>query len=172
MRLGLLAVSVTCAALGCGNAPGDVKGGEPFFPPAPDCSATSSDCGSWSHVYACYFATDTAIDGGCQAGTCHGTASGAGVGPSGFICGSTATACWQGLTMAQNPLVLGPLKTAPGLFNAFYKDDPSVPYGVSANNMPALGPAQPPYMSALWQGLTPAHQACIQKWVSAGAPNN
>lgn len=171
MRLGLFAVSITCAALGCGNAPGDVKGGEPLFAAPPDCSATSADCGKWSHVYACYFHTGTAIDGGCQASACHGTMSGEGTAASGFHCGTSPDTCLQGLTMSANPIVLSGLKTAPGLFDAFYKGGT---VGPTNNNMPATGatPA-PPYTAAgVWDGLTPDHEACIKKWVSAGAPNN
>ena len=175
MRLGLLAVSlagITCAALGCGNAPGDVNGGEPLFAQPPDCSPTSPDCGKWSHIYACYFDSETAISGGCQSGTCHGSSTAQGAVMGAFTCGMTADACWQGLTTGPTPLVLSSLKTAPGLFNALYKDNPSVPYGVSGNNMPTQGVGLPPFTSATWPGLTTDHQKCIQKWVSAGAPNN
>jgi hypothetical protein len=171
MRLGLLAVSVTCAALGCGNAPGDVKGGEPLFGALPDCRPQSADCGKWSHIYACYFASDTAIEHGCQAGTCHGTSSAAGTAASGFLCGSTADMCLQGLTTGASPLVLTSFKSARTLFDAFFKGGM---IGPTNNNMPATGPTPAaPYTSpGVWSGLTADHEACINKWVSAGAPNN
>ncbi|MGH7434768.1 MAG: hypothetical protein ACRENE_03765 [Polyangiaceae bacterium] len=178
MRTGLLAVTLGCAVIGgiaCGNAPGDVTGGTPLFPQPPDCSASSPDCGSWKHIYACYFDNNTAIDGGCSGAQCHSDSTGTGAQVSGFICGPTQETCWMGITMGAGvlpPLVLSN-KTANALFQAFYKTTPPNPVGTSVNNMPLFNvQAMTPYTSSQWPGLTPEHEACIKRWVSAGAPNN
>jgi hypothetical protein len=179
MRTGLLAVALGCAAIAgiaCGNAPGDVNGGTRLFPQPPDCSPTSAGCGSWTHIYACYFDNNTAIDGGCSGGDCHSDSSGTGAQASGFVCGTTQETCWMGITTGLGGvggIVQANRKMAPALYSAFYKTVPKAAPGVNSNNMPLLSLAtMMPYTSDTWPGLTPEHQACIQQWVGAGAPNN
>jgi hypothetical protein len=179
MRTGLLAVALGCAAItgiACGNAPGNVNGGTPLFAPPIDCSPTSPDCGSWKHIYACYFGGDSPIDGGCGGAQCHSDSGGQGATTSGFICGPTPDTCWTGLTMGAlgfAGIVQESRKMAPSLFAAFYQANSKTPPGVNSNNMPLYNVStMTPYTSPEWPGLTAEHKACISQWVDAGAPNN
>jgi hypothetical protein len=172
MRLAFAVAPVAMMAIAsCGDAAGTVQGGGPLFAPPVDCTPTASACGTWTHMYGCYFGPQ-APSGGCagSGGSCHATAAGAGVSASGFICGPTAGSCWQGMMSATPPLVVATSKSDIGLQADLYKAG-STP-GPRSNNMPTTGLNGAPFMSMNWKGFTPSDMNCISDWVNAGAPND
>jgi hypothetical protein len=171
MRLALVAAGIALLLVSsCGDAPGNVQGGDPLFAPPYDCT-NASTCGTWAHMYACYFGPSAPSNGCSGPGVCHATAAGSGVPFSGFVCGGTSASCWQGMMNASPPLVSAASKSAKGLHAALYQ--PSVgPPGTKGNNMPTTGLNAPPYTSSTWMGFTKADIACIDVWAAAGVPNN
>jgi len=87
---------------------------------------------------------------------------------SGFVCGTTAQQCYQGLLNATPPLV-GPSyaskpTTAP-LYQALWEGGTAgdcAGQGVCSNNMPYT----------LGYSFKPADLSLIAQWIADGAPNN
>jgi hypothetical protein len=181
MRLAYAVLPIALLTFGalaaCGNAPGTVQGGEALFPPPIDCTPSASLCGTWTHMYGCYFGPQAA-NGGCagSSGECHATSAGTGAGKSGFVCGATQASCWGGMTTSTSstdaPLADPSMKSATPLILALYKKGTTPPATDTDDNMPTSSFGGPPVMNANWAGFEPADVQCVEDWVAAGAPNN
>jgi hypothetical protein len=185
ISVSLIASFSLCA---CGDAAGSLEGGQAL--PLPTSSARGASFGgsgadtgdsgsassvvadaappaaTWTTLYALYFGNP--MTGGCGAfpGSCHQAAgdSGAKVPPSsGFVCGATQDACYQGMLNATPPLIsttryVADPTTAP-LYQAVYQGGL---FGSASNNMP---------LTANFV-FSPADMSLIATWMKDGAPNN
>jgi hypothetical protein len=154
------------------EATGSIHGGQPLMTAAVDCTKTDA-CSTWSYLYACYFGpTASTHGGGCSAqSACHGTSTSTGTTASGFICGNSKDACWQGMTKSANqflPTLVKHGATNQYLYMVLYQD--GTMFQPSADNMPTSSATlgAPPVMP----GFKPAEMACIKSWVAAGAQND
>jgi hypothetical protein len=120
----------------------------------------------WQDLYASYFGLAGQASCSQLPGSCHRAGSDLGVPTSGFVCGITSDACWQGMTQSANgqtPLVPeggAPDATKTSLWAALYKGAPAG--GAVRNNMP----------QNLSYTFSPSDLARIQAWIESGAPNN
>jgi hypothetical protein len=163
----------------CSDATGSLRGGDYVFDagaalttgdanvgPSTACQAGGANSGSrWQDLYACFFGP--AAPSSCtSSGICHGASDQAGTLGSGFVCGPSSDACWQGMT---TPVSSGfqPLVPPAGatdatttmLYSALRKPDP----GNTLNNMP-FSPATFVFQT---DDLTR-----IKAWIQAGAKND
>jgi hypothetical protein len=96
--IGVLAL-VSWAVVACSDASPTVTGGEPLV--ADTCRSGGPNGGHrWQDMYACYFGPSGTASCGARSG-CHGSASELGTKLSGFLCGTSADACWQGMMRSQ-----------------------------------------------------------------------
>jgi len=143
-----------------------------------DSAASSVDGGMgdvqgvrWQDLYAAYFGATGQASCSKFPGSCHGSASALGVATSGFVCGSSSDACWQGMTQGQPgypplvpPGVTDPTQTT--LWKALYKGAPVG--GTTSNNMPQnVGAGGAPGYT-----FSSSDLARIGAWIEDGAPNN
>jgi hypothetical protein len=138
---------------------------------------------TWTYLYDTYFGQITSDDGGTSYGlaacglaiSCHQLATDPGAintppkPSSGFVCGTTANECYQGMLNATPPLVSASDggtadPTMAPLYQALWNG--STPgncgEGVCKNNMPFT----------LAYQFSPSDLALIAKWIQNGAPNN
>jgi hypothetical protein len=136
-------------------------------------SVSQSDAGSasWTALYASLFGASGLSGCGGTAMICHQGSMDSGVttpvtiggSPSGFICGTTASACYQGLLHATPPLITPGTATTPKnspLYQALFTTGTTP--GTTDDNMPegSVSPLDAPTIAA------------ITAWLQAGAPNN
>jgi hypothetical protein len=119
----------------------------------------------WQDLYASYFGPTGLASCSQLPGSCHRAGSDLGVPTSGFVCGLTSDACWQGMTegLAGHPALVSPGvtdATQTPLWVALYKGAPSG--GVLSNNMP----------QNLKYMFSAGDLARIQAWIQGGAPND
>jgi hypothetical protein len=184
MRIGFGVVPIAVLAMGCGDATTSVIGGQPLFATPVDCTPVASECGTWAHMYGCYFGPQAASGGCAGAGNnCHAASNGMGAMMSGFVCGSNAASCWMGMTTSDNGTNLPnvqPMKIVSGtltgwstLYQALYKVNTRPPSTNGSDNMPLSGAfGSAPVTNANWSGFTPDDITCVQTWINAGAPSN
>ena len=173
---GLLTVSLVALTLtgGCAEATGSVQGGQPLHATDDGGGEGGSDT-TWTALYADYFGPNGTA--GCSAmDTCHQTASQTGAMTSGFVCGSTKDACFDGLTKGipadeggffppiAPPDAGNPAQTQ--LIAALHKASAS-----GLNNMPCGNPPDCPAASATYM-FTADDIARITTWMQQGAQDN
>jgi hypothetical protein len=150
------------AACGCSDATGVVRGGELLLV---DPCAAGSTSSSWQDLYTCFFGPTGKASCSAQ-GTCHGADGQTGSLSSGFVCGTSKDACWQGMTQGTcGPSSRPPCPIVPpggtanfkptGLYRNLHKTDGS-------GNMPQDGS----------YAFTPGDLARIAKWITDGAKND
>jgi hypothetical protein len=170
------AVSATSMALlgGCTDATGSVQGGEALTSSGND----DGGCGaSWSCLYTELFGPSGKAACSAQS-SCHGDPSQSGAQTSGFVCGSTKDACWQGMTVGIPPAeggIFPPILppdagdvTQTQLWLGLHKSQ-----GGGLNNMPCGSP--PPAVcqpSTATYTFTSDELARISTWAQKGAPND
>jgi hypothetical protein len=88
-----LAVLVLGLGTGCSDATGTVRGGEALTA----CGASTGDA-TFTALYADFFGPCGRASCSGQS-SCHGAASQLGATVSGFVCGTSQSSCWQGMTM-------------------------------------------------------------------------
>jgi hypothetical protein len=165
VALAILAAMFSAGALSCSDASGVVRGGEALVVGPPDPCADGGTSSTWTDLYTCYFGPTGKASCSAQ-GTCHGDSSQSGALTSGFVCGTSKDACWQGMTQdtycanAEPPCPIVP----PGGSTTFkttglYKNLAKVSGG---GNMPQNGS----YL------FTDADLARIAQWISDGAKND
>lgn len=187
LDLALLALGF-CA---CSDATGTLQGGQPQpLPPisgnggSSGAASASSGAGTgssgagagssgetapvatWTYLYKTYFGSPVMYVGcGSAQQICHQAKADSGVTIipiSGFVCGTTAAECYQGMTTATPPLIsatyaANPTK-APLYLALFTGGTP----GATSDNMPQTG----------LYAFTPSDMALIAQWIKNGAPNN
>ncbi len=186
LDLALLALGF-CA---CSDATGALQGGQPQ--PLPTIAGTGSaasgssgggtgssgsaqPAATWTYLYNAYFGNSAT--GGCGSSKiiCHQspTDSGATVGPvndagqpvppSGFVCGTTAAACYEGMTKTATPPLVSASDAANPtmalLYRALYTGGNA---GSASDNMPE---------TQLYY-FHPSDLALIAQWIQDGAKNN
>jgi hypothetical protein len=96
---------------------------------------------------------------------CHQAAqdSGATIMPvSGFVCGTTAQDCYQGLLKSTPPLVAPSYTANPTMAPLYQSLYVGGNEGLLSNNMPLTGV----------YAFTPSDLALIAQWIRNGSPNN
>jgi hypothetical protein len=131
----------------------------------PDGGADGAAAARWQDLYAAYFGPAGQASCSQLPGSCHRASADLGVSPSGFVCGTTSDACWEGMTEGQPghtslvpPGVTDATQTP--LWAALYKGAPAG--GAASNNMP----------QNLTYTFSASDLAKIQEWIRAGAPND
>jgi hypothetical protein len=169
-------------ALGaCSDATGSLQGGGALPLPSVASSGTGANSGSssgasgtassgttagtptWGYIYATYMAAPAPNGCGNTATICHATATDTGPTQtppkSGFVCGTSSHACYQGLLNATPPLI-GPSFTAnptmAPLYQALYTGGRP---GLTSDNMPYL----------LTSHFVASDLALFSQWIQNGA---
>jgi|SRR5580698_8153172 hypothetical protein len=158
MRKGAAGVVLLIACSFCGGHDDSESAGT-------DGGADGSAAVRWQDLYSSYFGLAGHASCSQPKGSCHGAETDLGVAPSGFVCGTTSDACWQGMTQGQpgrSPIVPAGVTdaTQTPLWAALYKAAPTG--GTASNNMP----------QNLIYMFSPSDLARIQSWIESGAPNN
>jgi hypothetical protein len=111
-RLAGFAVAALCwSSASCSDATGAAYGGAELFDPSPPQPPEQAKAGpgipgaaTWSALYADYFGPNGAAS--CTSRTsCHGSADQAGAIESHYVCGSTQSECYAGITNADAKLL-------------------------------------------------------------------
>ncbi|MDP9036138.1 MAG: hypothetical protein M3O50_15155 [Myxococcota bacterium] len=142
--------------LGCGDATGVIQGGQSLTASDAQSTATSGDAGpSWNDLYTTYFGPTGSAT--CSGASCHQKGGAA----EGFwACGSTASECWNGITVSVVPKGGATDATTTQLYTALRT--PSCTAMAATCNMPLLN-------AFVFQA---ADLAKVVAWIQAGAPNN
>jgi hypothetical protein len=169
--------------IACDSATGEVQGGECIF----ECDAGTSTASTWTSLYDDYFGPS--VSSSCTAQTsCHGTAGESGALISGFVCGGSKQACWEGMTAGiapdaggflppiVTPGVADPTKTV--LYQSLHQASPSADNAFCAKsttltdcNMPCNNASGCTVASAAY-AFSSADLARVAAWIQAGAPND
>jgi hypothetical protein len=176
-------VPVALAAPACSMANGSVEGGDSLLQSAVSDADVDASSATWSALYSAYFGASGAAscsgvtaDGGTQ-GVCHNTSTETGAQASSFVCGSSATTCWQGMTAAGSVVPSGGSSNASEtiLYSALRKQGGGGLMPCNANIMTlsdggtsvtCSGSAGSAYT------FTADDLARISAWVQAGAQND
>ncbi len=121
---------------------------------------------TWTNLYNLYFGNSATGGCGSLKSICHQAKTDSGVTlmpVSGFVCGTTAAECYQGMMSATPSLVTPSDATNPTmarLYVSLYQDGTQPT--ASSDNMP----------QTLGYAFTPSDMALIAQWIKNGAPNN
>lgn len=179
--LATFAPMVLALACGCTDATGTERGGEALT------GSSQINCDpTWTSLYANYFGPlGQASCSPSTQSTCHGDPSQSGAQTSGFVCGSSKDACWQGMTAGVAldagglfcPIVC--LGTCPQNSQACPTDPTQQTLwtsihgtgGTGLHNMPCGDPTICHAANATYT-FTDTDLACISQWVQQGAQND
>jgi hypothetical protein len=177
MHRALLATACAAAlvsAVGCTDATGSVQGGDPttLQVESPDAGGAAT----WTVLYETYFGPSGSAPCSAMPG-CHRLANEIGAEFSGFVCGDTKDACWQGLTMGlmsdagQSQIaILAPDAGDPAtttFWSSLHKET-----GGGLGNMPCGNAAAACPATSASYTFTSADLALIRQWFQMGALDN
>jgi hypothetical protein len=163
--LTLLAATIAVAASSCSDATGVVSGGQPLVIGPPDPCADGGTSSSWTDLYTCFFGPTGKASCSAQ-GTCHGDPSQTGALSSGFVCGTSKDACWQGMTQGTcNASTIPPCPIVPAGGTASFKST-----GLYNNLAKVGGGGNMPQNGSYL--FTQADLARIAQWITDGAKND
>jgi hypothetical protein len=174
MRSFFLVPLASLALMACSDATGGVPGGEPL---AVDPCAASLASGSghrWQDLYTCYFGPSGKASCASQ-GVCHGAPDQAGAQLSGFVCGPSRDACWQGITPIASLLPHSTDGTQTVLYGSLRKQDGTglMPCTPISRSLPDGGTTTTCGTSSAGNYVfTPDDLARIVAWIQEGAQDN
>jgi hypothetical protein len=174
---------VLVCLVGCTDATGSVSGGTPLLP----AEEAGSGGVTWTSLYGDFFGPTGQASCTSQS-VCHGAANQAGAEVSGFVCGPTKEACWQGMTQGIAadaggffcPIVCVGTCTQTGSAcpstpadQSLYQDIHKAEGGSGQlNNMPCGGNTQTCPASGASYTFTSDDLTRISTWIQQGAQDN
>jgi hypothetical protein len=160
------------SATGCTDATGSIQGGDPQF--APQQREGSEGGTTWTSLYTDLFGPSGLAS--CNGPGCHALSSDFGAMYSGFVCGSSKDACWQGLTQGSVseagtlipilPPDAGDI-TSTTFWLSLHKEGGAPVF----NNMPCGQPTSCPAPLSLYE-FTSGDLQRISEWYKQGALDN